>query len=87
MNKQLRSDFQKFLATSGYCTPPGRAACALRSARILQYWRKVDGDYVRLITRHEEENYFDVYGKPDDEREYKALCEFIESPTFNALNL
>lgn len=34
MNKQLRKAFQFFYAHDEYATPPGRAVCALESARI-----------------------------------------------------
>jgi hypothetical protein len=74
-----RTDFQRFLNAGGYCTPPGRAACALSSARTLAQWREFEAaGLVRLRAVAEEENYFDVYGKPDDEREYKAICEQLE---------
>ena len=36
MNKKLRKTFQFYLENDGYATPPGRAACALASARVEQ---------------------------------------------------
>ncbi len=66
MKNQIREDFRKFLETGGYCTPPGRAACALDSARTLANWREAEGaGLVRLRSEPEEENYFDVYGEPE----------------------
>lgn len=76
---KLRDTFQKFLASQGYCSPPGKAVCALNSARTLIEFRRLESaDLVRLKADYEQENYFDVYGKPDDEKEYKAICEAID---------
>ena len=75
----LRENFQRFLTTQGYSTPPGRSVCALNSARTLIQFRSLESaDLVRLRAEHEQENYFDVYGKPDDEKEYKAICDAID---------
>src|SRR5262252_1190801 len=53
---RLRSDFQKFLTHSGYCTPPGRAACALRSAKTLREFRQYEyAGLVRLQADEEQE--------------------------------
>lgn len=79
MNTQLRKDFTRFLNSQGYCTPPGRAACALRSARTLAEWRQAEAvGLVRLQADPEQENYFDVYGKPDSEKERKAIEDCLE---------
>jgi hypothetical protein len=66
---ELVVDYRRFKETGGYCTPPGRAACALDKARTLAKWREAEADgRVRLRAEPERENYFDVYGKSDDER-------------------
>lgn len=62
----LRLNFQRFLATQGYSTPPGRTACALNSAKILAQWREmVSAGRVKIEAKPEDENYFDVFGKPE----------------------
>lgn len=62
----LRSYFRRFLDSGAYCTPPGRAACALSSARTLAEFERAQADgIVRIRAEHEQENYFDVYGKPE----------------------
>jgi hypothetical protein len=42
MKQQLREDFRRFLDSGGYATPPGRAACALASAKTLAEWRQFE---------------------------------------------
>lgn len=61
----LRAYFQKFLENGGYCTPPGRAACALDNARAVLEFRTTPG--VRLRREPEREDYFSVYGDGDAE--------------------
>ncbi len=66
MKTQLFKDWQRFRETSGYCTPPGRAACAIRSARTLAEWRVLESaGLVRLRAEPEQESYFSVFGEPD----------------------
>ena len=75
----LLPDYLRFKETSGYSIPPGRAACALNSAKTLAHWRiQEKSGRVRLRAEHEQENYFDVYGEPDTESERKAIVEQIE---------
>lgn len=42
VSKQLRDAWRFFVANAGYCTPPGRAACALKLARDEQ-WAQEEG--------------------------------------------
>lgn len=75
MTKQIRKDFQRFLVTGGYCIPPGRTACALSSARTLAEWREAESaGLVRVRVEPEQDSYFDVYGKPDTDKE-RAMIE------------
>ena len=75
MKTQLRKDFQRFLVSGAYCTPPGRAACALSHARTLAEWREAEqAGLVRLRVEPEQESYFDVYGKPETEKQ-RAMIE------------
>jgi hypothetical protein len=76
ISNRMRRDFRRFLETSGYCTPPGRAACALRSARTLADFRKQDR-YV-IECKEEEENYFSVYGEPDTKAERIRMENSLE---------
>lgn len=79
MKSQLQKDFHQFLESGAYCKPPGRAACALRSAKTLEQWRDYESaGLVRLRVEPEQENYFDVYGKPDTERERLQLEAALE---------
>ncbi len=75
----LVPDYLRLKETNGYCTPPGRAACALNSARTLAQWREAEAaGRVRLRAEPEEGNYFDVYGEPDTEQQRKAIEQSIE---------
>ena len=77
--KQLQKDFHRFLETGAFCKPPGRAACAFAHAKILETWREYEtAGLVRLRTVPEEENYFDVYGKPDTEKERLLIESDLE---------
>lgn len=71
----LRTYFQKFLESGGYCTPPGRAACAIDKARTLIRWKQAESDCrVRIVAEPEVESYASVFGK----EEYEASKEYIE---------
>ena len=55
------------------------AECSLRTARTILAFREAEkAGLVRLRCEPEEENYFDVYGREDDEREQKRMEEIIE---------
>lgn len=76
MNKQFRSDFRRFLEDGPYCTPPGRAACALQSARTLQKWREMEAaGRVRIQVEPEKENYFDIFGHSSEDRFVRKTIE------------
>src|SRR5687767_13706853 len=65
MNEKLRDYFRRFLEAGAYCTPPGRAACALDNARTLLEWDALEADgLVRLRAEPECESYFDIFGAP-----------------------
>lgn len=65
MDKQVIRDYMRFKADGAYCTPPGRAMCALESARLLVEWRRCErAGLVRIKAEPELENYFSVYGEP-----------------------
>lgn len=90
LNNRRRDYFRRFLASGGYCIPPGRAACALAKARIFEQWRDAEeAGLVRLRAEPEDESYFSVYGEPGGyrdarghwvsaEEERKAIVEQIE---------
>ena len=53
--------------------------CALNSARTLAQWREAEeADCVRLKLIPEEENYFDVYGHPETQKEKDMIIASIE---------
>lgn len=55
------------------------ALWALRDARTLAEWRELESEgLVRLRAEPEQENYFDVYGESDDERERQAIIDAID---------
>jgi hypothetical protein len=74
ISPQLVRDYRQFQNAGAYCTPPGRAVCALQNARTLDKWRKAErSNLVRLRAIPEEDNYFDVYGHLDNEKERKEI--------------
>lgn len=91
MKTQLRKDWLKFMDTNGYCTLPGRAACALASTRTLEEWREAEAaGLVRLRAEEEQESYMDCYGEPEAytdingrrvsaEKAREELCELLDS--------
>lgn len=84
---ELRKDFQRFLATGGYCTPPGRTACALAKARTLAEWRVMeDRGRVRIVSKPDPEPYdamnmrdayVNQYGRHVSEQEASAELDRI----------
>ena len=79
MEHALREHFHRFLEAGAYCTPPGRAACALEHARTLVRFREMEEEgLVRLRQEEEQESYFDVYGTPDSKREEEGITSQIE---------
>lgn len=48
MTHDLRERWQFFLANAGYCTPPGRAACALSLSRA-EVWREENDVQVEWV--------------------------------------
>lgn len=69
----------RFKEYGAYATPPGRAMCALQNARTLSVFRELeDQGLVRIKAQEEEENYFDVYGEPDDERERERMVKILD---------
>lgn len=79
LTPQTVSYYFKFLQTGAYCTPPGRTICALRNAKTLSEWDLAErAGLVRLRAIPEEENYFDVYGRPDDKKEREEIQRLLD---------
>lgn len=77
--KTLRTLFQGFLNNGGYCTPPGRAKCALDNARtVLAFQEYEDAGLVKIEAEPEQESYFDVFGEPESGHERKATIAMLE---------
>lgn len=56
------------------------AAQALSNVKILAKWdRAEDAGLVRLWAEDETENYFDVYGETDSEKERREICDSINN--------
>lgn len=76
---ELVRDYREFKNQGAYCIPPGRAACAIRNARTLAEWRAArNSNLVRLRMIPEEESYFDVFGRPDNEKERKEIETLLD---------
>lgn len=79
MNATVKRYYKLFLQNHGYCTPPGRAVCALRDARTVAEFEELESQgLVRIKAEPEQESYFDVYGEPDNEKERKATEDYLE---------
>lgn len=79
LTPEIVRDYFDFLRYGAYCTPPGRTMCALQNARTLDEWRKAQrARLVRIKAVAEEENYFDVYGKPETDKECKEIERQLE---------
>lgn len=70
MKTQIKRDWKRFMVEGAYCSPPGRAACALAHARTLDEWRTAESaGLVRLRAEPESESLASVYGDEIAERE------------------
>jgi hypothetical protein len=79
MDTQLRQDFRHFLYNGPSMMTGRQAEMALRDARTLREWRELESEgKVRMVMEPEEENYFDVYGEPDTEKERKSIVETLD---------
>ena len=74
MNLKLRRHFKRFLDCGAYCTPPGRAACAIDNARTLIEWEKAESaGLVRLVAEPERDSMADVFGDEIAKREAQSV--------------
>lgn len=55
-----------------------RANGCLQCARKIAFWESL-GDSVRLVAEPEYENYFDVYGEPDTDKERREIESIINA--------
>lgn len=75
------------MALGAYCTPPGRSACALSSARTLAQWREAEAaGLVRLQCEPERESFSDVFGDEIYEREKDSIERFGAWVVFTEVN-
>lgn len=73
MNAYIRSYYKSF-RNAGY-----PAHHALHAARAKDSFEDLENDgNVRLVCQEEEENYYDVYGVPDDPKEKEQQDRFLE---------
>lgn len=80
VEKSLREAFRFHHANSGYCTPPGRAQCALDAARAEKTARDLG---LRVVWEEEDENPLDVYGDDPDTRAQVRRIREGESDLFH----
>ena len=73
MKKQVVSEYRKFRAIGE------RAEHALRSAKILVAFRNLEEKgKARIVAEPEDDNYFDVFGEPETQKERDEICRIIE---------
>ena len=66
MNQKLISLYQKCRLHKPFTLVGSDAKCSLDAARTLLAWQQAESDgLVRMRCEPEQENYFDVYGKPE----------------------
>lgn len=74
MNKQTITEYKKFRKL-GYS-----ASNSLHNAKAVIAFEELESQgVVRIAAEYEQEDYFSVYGKPDSAKEYKAICDLLES--------
>ncbi len=78
VNRRLVREYRR-QREIGSCIVGQDAETCLRNARNWLRWERLeDCGLVRLQAEPEQENYFDVHGEPDDERERAEIVRQIE---------
>lgn len=79
ITKELTDLYAKFRVHSPFMLLGHNAEQALAAARtLLRFQELEDQGLVRMRCEPEEENYFDVYGREENERDHKRIEEAIE---------
>jgi hypothetical protein len=79
LNTEVKNLYAKFRKDSPTLWTGRNAELALSQAKTLSVFRTLeDQGLVRITAEPEEESYFDVYGKPDNERERQSIVEALE---------
>lgn len=74
MNAQMAREYRQFRAAGM------RAEHAIDAARTEIQWNRLErAGLVILDAREEEQNYFDVYGEPDTEKERESIRHYLET--------
>jgi len=78
MDRELLNTYRKFRRVGAGLV--GRdAECCLRNAKTLLAFRKLEDDgIVRLRCKPETDNYFDVYGEPETEKERADIVHYLD---------
>lgn len=75
----LLAMYQRCRASKPFMLMGQDAACSLRSAHTILAFREAEkAGLVRLRCEEEQENYFDVYGREDDEKQQKEMEAILE---------
>lgn len=95
LHDQIRTIYAKLRANPVSILVGRAAEMALRQAKIIAQFRSLEArGLVRISSDDEQENYFDVYGKPDTEKEMKQMqetlnrmgCKWVYSEWFDGEN-
>jgi hypothetical protein len=79
MDRTLATTYHKFREHSPFMLVGENAAQALRSAKTLIAFRELEEQgKVRIKVEPEYENYFDVFGEPDDSKDRQRIIDQIE---------
>lgn len=84
VDKTLREAFQFHLENGGYCTPPGRAACALESARSEVRLQDAIEDERATVEWHMDEDYAlgEIHGMTAEQERAKLESGEWEGPYY-----
>ncbi len=75
MKPDVQSVYRKFRA-GDFRLSAKHALCMAK--RVVAFAEAEQAGLVRLVAEDERENYFDVYGEPDNDKERKAIEQSIE---------
>lgn len=75
----LVREYRKARARKPFMIAGQDAAASLDAARTILRFRELEqAGLVRIRAEHQQENYFDVYGEPDTQREREAIIDAID---------
>ncbi len=79
MTNTLKAEYAKMREHKPFMLYGSDAQCSLDAAKTVLAFRELERQgKVRLRAIPEDENYFDVYGKPDSKAEYDQIVDSLE---------